>query len=317
MTPSPITIGPEESVITAYEKMKLHQIRRLPVVNGQKLVGIITISDIRGIIALDAGTSVEHDKMLTYRTIASAMTPDPVTIAPDENVGEAARLMMKYKVGGLPVMENNSLVGVISEADLFRLVIAESWHPQVSGEVGDDGSETITLKKGEKILVRPIRPNDAANLQATLTKMSAQTIYDRFMGYKKAFSEEEARYLTSLNYDHHMALVATNQVNEEQNIVGVARYHVLDEEKGSAEFAIVINDSHQRQGLGTYLMKRLMEYAYAHGITTFVGYVHEGNTRLLRFVQRSGLPVERAFRNGVWELRVRLKESVLPRIKQK
>jgi acetoin utilization protein AcuB len=302
MTPTPITISPEETIIAAYEKMRHHHIRRLPVVEQENLVGIITIGDVRSIISIDTGAK----ELLIHRTVASAMTPSPITTVTGENVGEAARLMMKHKISGLPVMDEGKLVGVISEADLFRLVIAESWRPQTMTGPGADGEERITTASGECIHIRPIRPDDAQALQASLVKMSPETIYDRFMGYKKVLPDEEARYLASLDYDNHMALVAITTIDNQENIVGVARYHVLSEEAGSAEFAIVISDSYQRQGLGSHLMKRLMEYAQAHAIETFLGYVHEGNVRLLKFIQRSGLPIERKFINGVWEVRVNL-----------
>jgi len=312
MTPAPITSSPEEPILSAYEKMKLHHIRRLPVKKGEKLVGVITVSDIRSIISLDTRPLNEHNEMLIHRTIASAMTPNPITIEPGENVGEAARLMMKHKVGGLPVIENDKLVGVISEADLFRLLIAENWYPQKITGLGSEGDEIITMANGESIHIRPIRPDDALRLQASLVKMSPETIYDRFMGYKKALDDQEARYLTSLDYDSHMALVATTQANNEENILGVARYHLLGDKPHTAEFAIVISDSHQRQGLGTHLMRRLMEYAQVHGIRTFMGFAHEGNVRLLQFVQRSGYPIERKFKNGIWEIRVNLNNIPFP-----
>jgi len=310
MTPVPITISPEETTLAAYEKMKVHHIRRLPVMKGEKLVGIITINDVRGIISLDAGSPVDHTSMLTHKTIASTMTPDPITIAPEENVGEAARSMMKYKISGLPVVEKGVLIGVISEADIFRLVIAENWYPKTMTGPGPEGDEIITLASGETIHIRPIRPDDAVRLQASHVKMSPETIYDRFMGYKKTLPEQEARYLASLDYDRHMALVATL----EENIIGVARYHVVKNEPQGAEFAIVISDSHQRLGLGTHLMKRLMEYAQTHGICIFLGFAHQGNMRLLRFVQRSGLPIERKFKDGIWELRVNLKGIPFPQV---
>ena len=57
--------------------------------------------------------------------------------------------------------------------------------------------------------VRPIRPDDASRLQAAFAQMSPETIYDRFMGYKNALPDQEARELASLDYDSHMALIAT------------------------------------------------------------------------------------------------------------
>lgn len=317
MTPAPITLCLQDTVIAAYEKMKLHHVRRLPVMNREKLVGIITINDVRSIISLDTEPVIEHNNMLIHKTVVNAMTPNPITIEAEENVGEAARLMMKHKVSGLPVMENDKLVGIISEADLFRLIIAENWYPQTINEPNRNDNEIITLSNRESIHIRSIRPDDALRLQASLVKMSPETIYDRFMGYKKTLDDQEARYLTNLDYDHHMALVATTIKEGEENIVGVARYHILDGEVDVAEFAIVISDLYQRHGLGTHLMKRLMEYAQAHGIDTFMGFAHEGNTRLLRFVQRSGLPIESKFKDGMWELQIHLKGIPFARLTAK
>jgi acetoin utilization protein AcuB len=313
MTPSPLTISPEDSVRDAYEKMKLHHVRRLPVLEGEKLVGVITITDVHSLAPLGALPLLEQNKLVGDTRIARVMTSNLITIAPDENVGEAARLMMKHKISGLPVMKDEKLIGVISEADLFRLVIAENWHPREVPSAGPDGDETLKLRSGEYITIRPIRPDDAARLRTSFAQMSTQTIYDRFMGYKKALPDLEARYLSSLDYDCHMALVATKtDEHGEETIIGVARYFVVDDEPSCAEFAIVISDAYQRQGLGMHLMMRLMEYAQAHGIRTFLGFAHGENYRLLRFVQRTGLPVERKLKGGLWEIRVQLEGIAFP-----
>jgi CBS domain-containing protein/RimJ/RimL family protein N-acetyltransferase len=307
MTPSPLTIGPEDSVWDAYEKMKRHHIRRLPVVDGKTLVGIITITDVRSLAPMGALPLIEQNGLIENTKVARVMTSNPITITSDENVGEAARLMMKYKISGLPVMENGQLIGVISEADLFRLVIADHWHPWANSPVGSDGEIMLKLRGGESITIRTIRPDDAGRLQAAFAQMSPETVYDRFMGYKKVLLDQEAHDLTSLDYQCHMALVATTaEANGEGTIIGVARYYVLDDDPSCAEFAIVINDAYQRQGLGTQLLMRLMEYAQVHGIRTFLGYAHGENYRLLRFVQRTGLPIDRKLKDGLWEVRLHL-----------
>ena len=53
------------------------------------------------------------------------MTPDPITIGPDDTIAEAARLMIEHKVGGLPVVENGRLLGIITETDLCRLLMMQ------------------------------------------------------------------------------------------------------------------------------------------------------------------------------------------------
>jgi CBS domain-containing protein/RimJ/RimL family protein N-acetyltransferase len=309
MTPSPLTIHAEDSVLEAYETMKRYHIRRLPVLQGEKLVGVITITDIRGLAPLGALAILEQNDLVGNSKIARAMTLNPITVNPDENVGEAARLMMKHKVGGLPVMENGKLIGVISEADVFRMVIAENWHPQTVTPASSDGEEILWLRRGEAITLRPIRPDDVTCLLTYFGQMTSGTVYDRFIGHKKTLSEEEARSLASLDYDSSMGLVATkSEAHAEETIVGVAHYYVQDTEPSCAEFAIVIGDAYQRLGLGTHLMMRLMEYAKAHGVQTLLAFVHSQNYCLLRFVQRAGVPVQRKLKDGLWEIRIQIEE---------
>ncbi|HJS28256.1 MAG TPA: GNAT family N-acetyltransferase [Anaerolineales bacterium] len=311
MTPIPITIGPNESVLAAYEIMKSHHIRRLPVVDtsdlpGTGLIGIITITDIRKLAPLGGISILEKNDMIARTKVKRVMTADPVTISADENIGQAAWLMMKHQISGLPVLENGALVGVISEADLFRLMFAENWQPHPLSTTEPGGHETVVLAGGEIVHIRPIRPDDAARLQASHVRMSPETIYDRFMSYKKELPDDEARYLSAVDYDRHMALVASIDQYGEENLVGVARYHVLDTAPDSAEFAIVIGDPYQHMGLGTHLFRRLIEYAQAHGIRTLIGITHRQNIRLLRFVQRSGLPIERTLQGDLYEVRLTL-----------
>ena len=307
MTPSPLTIPPEESVLEAYEIMKHRHVRRLPVLQGEKLVGVITITDIRALAPLGALPLLEQNDLVGNSKIARAMTPDPITIGPDENVSEAARLMMKHKISGLPVVENGKLIGILSESDVFRLVIAENWHPQTIAPADCNGEEILWLRKGESIGIRPIRPDDAPRLQAFFTQLSQAAIYDRFMGFKKALPDQEARFLASVDYEKQMALVVTKaEPHGEETISGIAHYYVLDDDPNCAEFAVVIRDAYQRQGLGTHLMMRLMEYAQAHGICTLLGFIRAENYRLLRFVQRSGLRVERKLEGSFWKIRLQL-----------
>ena len=73
-----------------------------------------------------------------------------------------------------------------------------------------------------------------------------------------------------------------------------------------AEAAILVEDEYQKQGLGTLLLTRLVEYAQAHGIRAFMAAVHHDNAQIMRFVRRSRLPTESTLAVGVWEILVRL-----------
>ena len=132
MTPNPITITMQTTLPEARRLMDKHFVRRLPVINKGKLVGIVTRGDIREAQASTATTlSVyELNYLLDEMPAKDFMAYEPITISPDAPIGEAARRMMQHKVGGLPVVENGELVGIITETDFCRLLILQPEHAE-------------------------------------------------------------------------------------------------------------------------------------------------------------------------------------------
>jgi CBS domain-containing protein len=127
MTENAITIPPQTTLPEVQRIMFEHKIRRLPVVSSGKLVGIITLGDIREAKPSNATTLsiYELNYLMDRLTARDIMTPNPITIALDATIAEAARLMVKHKIGGLPVMNQGRLVGIITETDLCRLLMAQ------------------------------------------------------------------------------------------------------------------------------------------------------------------------------------------------
>ncbi|HNB51647.1 MAG TPA: CBS domain-containing protein [Anaerolineales bacterium] len=125
MTPHPYTIAPNAFIVDAYHIMKEHRIRRLPVVEGAKLVGIVTLSDVRGAAPLGIPDMLEINYVLSQIKVERVMSRKVITVEADAPVQEAARLLLEHKFGGLPVVKDGELVGIISEADIFRLVIQQ------------------------------------------------------------------------------------------------------------------------------------------------------------------------------------------------
>ncbi|MBI3943288.1 MAG: CBS domain-containing protein [Chloroflexi bacterium] len=126
MTKEPITIGPKTTLPEAHSIMITKKIRRLPVVNEDgRLIGIVTLGDVREASPSDA-TSLsifELNYLLAKLTIDRVMTREPISITPETTLSEAAQLMLKYKIGGLPVVENEKVVGIITESDIFRVLV--------------------------------------------------------------------------------------------------------------------------------------------------------------------------------------------------
>lgn len=127
MTPNPVSITLQTTLPEAQRLMDEHYVRRLPVIHKGKLVGIVTRGDIRVAQASKAITLSTHE-MNFYLDQLSAkefMAYEPITISADSTIEEAARLMLRHKIGGLPVIENGELVGIITETDLCRLLISQ------------------------------------------------------------------------------------------------------------------------------------------------------------------------------------------------
>lgn len=134
MTKKVITIDIRTTLPDAHKLMRVNKIRRLPVIDQGKLVGIVTRSDILEASPSDATTlSVwELHYLLSKLEVRQIMTQDLLTIAPDATIRDAARLMQAHKIGGLPVVDSSGLVqGILTESDIFRLLIA--WFDEQEG----------------------------------------------------------------------------------------------------------------------------------------------------------------------------------------
>jgi len=127
MTPHPITIDPKTVLPDAHRLMQDSHIRRLPVVDHGNLVGIVTLGDIREAEPSQVTTLsiYEIHYLLSKLSVEHIMTRNPITIAPEQTIQEAARLMLENKIGGLPVVESKTgkLVGIITESDIFRILV--------------------------------------------------------------------------------------------------------------------------------------------------------------------------------------------------
>ncbi|HOU11489.1 MAG TPA: CBS and ACT domain-containing protein [Anaerolineae bacterium] len=126
MTTNPVTITPEMPVAEALSFMRQHNVRRLPILNKKrKLVGIISEKDLL-YASPSPATSLsvyEVGYLLSKLKVEEIMTKNVVTVAPDAPLEEAARIMADSKIGGLPVVDGDRLVGIITETDVFKTIL--------------------------------------------------------------------------------------------------------------------------------------------------------------------------------------------------
>jgi acetoin utilization protein AcuB len=109
MTSGATTVSSHDTLRTAATLMESGGFRRVPVVDEDQLVGIVSDRDIRA-----------HSGYLDLTKVTAAMTSDPKTVTPRMSVEDAARLMITHKIGGLPVVEDGKLVGILTTTDVLK-----------------------------------------------------------------------------------------------------------------------------------------------------------------------------------------------------
>lgn len=146
MTKNPVTVSSDTGVEEASEIMKRHDFRRLPVVDDGKLVGFVSDKDIMKVAPSPATTLSRYEirTLLDKIKIRDIMNRHVITVSDDATIEEAALIMYKEKIGGLPVVSSvGAVVGVITETDIFKTLV------DVMGLV--EGTTRFTIEVTDKI----------------------------------------------------------------------------------------------------------------------------------------------------------------------
>ena len=126
MSTNPVTITTDCTITQALRVMRENQVRRLPVLDQDGgLLGIVSEKDLL-YASPSPATSLsiyEMHYLLSELRVTEVMTADPVTVIPDAPLEEAARIMADNKIGGLPVLDDGRLVGIITETDIFKVFL--------------------------------------------------------------------------------------------------------------------------------------------------------------------------------------------------
>lgn len=128
MTCEVVTVTPETTLAEAEELMLKRGIRRMPVMEHDHLIGIVTKGDLREAdpSSVTSLSSWEVSEIRAKVKVGQLMTAKPKTILAEATINEAAQMMLKNKVSGLPVVdEAGKLVGIITESDIFRMVVQQ------------------------------------------------------------------------------------------------------------------------------------------------------------------------------------------------
>jgi RimJ/RimL family protein N-acetyltransferase len=154
-----------------------------------------------------------------------------------------------------------------------------------------------TLADGTRLRIRPIEPGDKPRLETAIEQLSAESIRRRFLAAKPSLSRAELRYLTEVDGVDHLALVAVRD-DDAEGIAGVARCVRLEPGGDVAEFAIVVGDACQQQGLGTVLAAALADAACAVGIRRFAATTLADNDAVQRLMDTFAARLEHQVQAG-------------------
>jgi acetyltransferase len=166
---------------------------------------------------------------------------------------------------------------------------------------------------GERMTVRPIRPEDEAAHSALISAMTPDDLRLRFFGAVRGFDHSQLARMTQIDYDREMALIAT--VTDEKGVartLGVVRA-IADPDNEAAEFAVVVRSDQKGRGLGRLLMDRIIAYARTRGTHWLVGQVLRENTPMIALAKACGFTVLPSEDPGVMDVRMALDEHAAPR----
>ena len=163
---------------------------------------------------------------------------------------------------------------------------------------------TLSLASGYEVPFRLVKPKDVSALQRFLGRCSERTIYLRFFGSLQHFSEEKAKYFAHVDGVDHFALVALDP-NDQNEIIAIVRY---DREPGEeyAEYAAIVEDGWQGQGVGIALTRLLIDAAWDKGVRYFYALVMGKNKRMLELLRHLDLPEQEHQEEGVKHVEVDL-----------
>ena len=205
MTPAPQSVGSKTPVMEAMQLLRKGGYRRLPVVDGGRLVGIVTDRDLKNATPSSANTlSVyELNYLLSKLTVREVMTQPVVTVSPADPVEQASLLMEEHKISGLPVVEGGKLTGILTITDLLRAFVAMLGLREGGTRV------TVNLPDEPGVLARAASAAAPSNIIAVVTAGvqagSHRELVLRVVGEESAAFPERLRAagleVTDIRYD--------------------------------------------------------------------------------------------------------------------
>lgn len=149
-----------------------------------------------------------------------------------------------------------------------------------------------TLRDGRSITISALKPEDRSEMLSAVGRVSAQSLYRRFFGPKRGFTEKETDFFVNVDFVNHVALVAVIDEDGKDTIIGAGRYIVTQPEKAELAFALI--DQYQGLGIGTILLRNLVLIAREAGLQQLVAEVLPENIPMLTLFRKLGFTLKSA-----------------------
>ena len=165
-----------------------------------------------------------------------------------------------------------------------------------------------TLRDGRLIEIRALKPDDRSAFTSAAGRVSAQSLYRRFFGPKRGFTEKETDFFVNVDFLSHVALVAMTHEDRRAVIVGAGRYILV--QPGKAEVAFAVIDEYQGLGIGGALLHHLILIARESGLQQLTAEVLAENVPMLTVFRKCGCRMTTSAGAGVVHVALELKERV-------
>lgn len=232
--------------------------------------GVVTTRGDVHYVATEYGIVYLHGKSIRHRAIALISIAHPKF---------REQLLLEAKACGY-LEEDQLLVTSAAQAYPIRL------------------EERLTSKKGKALLLRPLKETDEDLLREFFYAQSDRSRYYRFLATVKYPPRRLLQGLVHIDYDQAMALCAVDDSGAKERLVGVIRYF-RDPRSTEAEFAIMVHDAWQGQGIGMALMKKLIQVAQVNGVTAFTADMLAENKRMFSILESLGVEKTLRFETGI------------------
>ena len=187
-----------------------------------------------------------------------------------------------------------------------RLTTAEAANPS-------QYDRSVILRNGTAVRVRAVRPDDKVRLIQLFRNLEKSSIYSRFLYDKRELSPEDLQLVAEVNFETDVTLVVTIEADEEEFIIGVGRFSLIEDpaRPRRAEIAFTVQEDYHNQGMAGMLLRHLSEIAARLKIGYFEADVLGENRGMLKVFQKSGLPIKTSFRNNIVHVTIALDQMTM------